>query len=47
MHAKKEKKHNRNIRKVKKRQHQYHEFGHTQGEIKKDMQKNTLAFNEG
>jgi hypothetical protein len=26
---------NRDIRKVKKRQHQYPEFGHTQGEIKK------------
>jgi hypothetical protein len=43
---------NRDIRKVRKRQHQYPEFGpefgHTQGEIfKKTLQKNTLAFNRG
>jgi hypothetical protein len=39
--------HNRNICKIKKRQHQYREFGHTQGEIKKNLQKSTLTFNMG
>jgi hypothetical protein len=32
---------------VRKRQHQYPEFGHTQGEIQKHLQKSTLAFNWG
>jgi hypothetical protein len=35
---------NRDICKVGKRQHQYPEFGHTQGEIKKYLPKSTLAF---
>jgi hypothetical protein len=36
------------IGKVRKRQHQNPEFGHTQGEIKtKNLQKSTLAFNRG
>jgi len=35
---------NRDIRKVRKRQHQYPEFGHTQGEIQKKPAKSTLAF---
>jgi hypothetical protein len=34
------------IEKVRKRQHQYPEFGHTQDEIfTKKLQKSTLAFN--
>jgi hypothetical protein len=39
----------RDIRKVRKRQHQYPEFGHTHGEIttKKNLQKSTLAFKGG
>jgi hypothetical protein len=36
---------NRDIRKVRKRQHEYPEFGHTQGVIKKNLQKSTLTFN--
>jgi hypothetical protein len=32
---------------VRKRQHEYPEFGHTQGEIKKNLQKSTLAFSGG
>jgi len=33
---------------VRKRKHQYPEFGHTQGEIlKKKLQKTTLAFKGG
>jgi hypothetical protein len=36
--------HNRDISKVRKRQHQYPKFGHTQGEIFKKLQKSTLAF---
>jgi hypothetical protein len=36
------------MRKVRKRQHQYLEFGHTQGEIQNNLQKSTLlAFNAG
>jgi len=36
------------IRKVRKRHHQYPEFGHTQGEIQKHpAKKSTLAFNGG
>jgi hypothetical protein len=35
------------ISKVKKTQHQNPKFGHTQGEIKKNLQKSTLAFNVG
>jgi hypothetical protein len=35
---------NRVIHKVRKTQHQNPEFGHTQGEIKKNLQKSTLAF---
>jgi hypothetical protein len=31
------------IRKVRKTQHQHPEFGHTQGEIQKNLQKSTLA----
>jgi hypothetical protein len=38
---------NRVIRKVRKTQHQNPEFGLTQGEIKKKLQKNTLAFKGG
>jgi hypothetical protein len=38
----------RDIRKVRKRQHQYPEFGHTQGEIlKKNLHQSTLAFKVG
>jgi hypothetical protein len=38
----------RDIRKVRKRQHQYPEFGHTGGEIlKKTAKISTLAFNLG
>ncbi len=37
----------RDIRKVRKRQHQYHELGHTQGEIKKKPAKSTLALRGG
>jgi hypothetical protein len=33
--------------KVRKTQHQNPEFGHTQGDIFKDLQKSTLAFNRG
>ncbi len=36
--------HNKHIRKVTKTQHQNLEFGHTQGEIFKNLQKNTLTF---
>jgi hypothetical protein len=36
---------NRDIRKVRKRQHRYPEFGHTQDEIFKNLQKSTLALN--
>jgi hypothetical protein len=35
------------IRKVRKTQQQNPEFGHTQGEIKKNLQKSSLAFNGG
>ncbi len=38
---------NRVIRKVRKTQHQNPEFGHTQGEIQKNLQKSTLAFQQG
>ncbi len=38
---------NRDIRKVRKRQHQYPEFGHTQGEIFKNLQKSTLELKVG
>jgi hypothetical protein len=38
-------KHIRDICKVRKRQHQYPEFGHTQGEIFKKPAKSTLAVN--
>jgi hypothetical protein len=38
---------NRVIHKVRKTQRQYPEFGHTQGEIKKNLQKSTLAFKGG
>jgi hypothetical protein len=34
---------NRDIRKVRKRQHQYPEFGHTQGEIKKKPAKEYIS----
>ncbi len=37
-------KHIRLIHKLMKTQHQNPEFGHTQGEIKKTLQKRTLAF---
>jgi hypothetical protein len=33
--------------KFRKRRHQYPELGHTQGEIKKNLQKSTLAFKGG
>jgi hypothetical protein len=36
---------NRVICKVRKTRHQNPEFGHTQGEIQKTLQKSTLAFN--
>ncbi len=36
--------HNRYIRKVRKRQHQYLEFGHTQGEIKKKPAKKYIRI---
>jgi hypothetical protein len=36
--------HNRDIRKVRKRQHQYPEFGHTQGEIKKKPAKKYIRI---
>ncbi len=40
--------HIRDLRKVRKRQHQYPEFGYTQGEIeKKNLRKSTLAFKPG
>jgi hypothetical protein len=39
--------HIRDICKVRKRQHQYPEFGHTQGETQKILQKSTLAFKGG
>jgi hypothetical protein len=35
------------IHKVRKTQHQNPEFGHTQSEIQKNLQKSTLAFNRG
>jgi hypothetical protein len=35
------------IREIRKTQHQNPEFGHTQGEIKKNLQKSTLAFKGG
>jgi hypothetical protein len=35
------------IRKVRKTQHQNPEFGHTQDEIKKNVQRSSLAFNGG
>ncbi len=35
------------IRKVRKTQHQNPEFGHTEGEIKKNLQKSKLAFKGG
>ncbi len=38
---------NRDIRKVKKRQHQYPEFGHTQGEIKKIPAKKYISIQGG
>jgi hypothetical protein len=38
---------NRVIGKVRKTQHQNPEFGHTPGDIKKNLQKSTIAFYEG
>jgi hypothetical protein len=38
---------NRVIRKVRKTQHQYPEFGHTQGEIKKKRAKNYISIQRG
>jgi hypothetical protein len=35
---------NRDIRKVRKRQHQYPEFGHTKGEIKKKPAKKYISM---
>ncbi len=35
------------MQKIRKRQGQYPEFGHTQGENLKNLQKNTLTFNKG
>jgi hypothetical protein len=40
-------KYNRVICKVRKTQYQNPEFGHTQGEILKNLQKSTLAFKRG
>jgi hypothetical protein len=37
----------RDIRKVRKRQHQYPEFGHTQGEIKKKPAKKYISIQGG
>jgi hypothetical protein len=39
--------HNRVICKIRQTQHQNPEFGHTQGDIKKNLQKSTLTFKEG
>jgi hypothetical protein len=41
------KSHNRDIREVRKRQHQYPEFGHTQGEIKKKPAKKYISIQGG
>jgi len=38
---------NRNICKLRKRQHRYHEFGHTKGEIKKIPAKNYINIQGG
>ncbi len=38
---------NRDIRKVRKRQHQYPEFGHTQGVIKKKPAKEYINIQQG
>jgi hypothetical protein len=38
---------NRVMRKVRQTHHQNPEFSHTQGEIKKNLQKNTLAIKGG
>jgi hypothetical protein len=37
----------RDIRKVRKRQHQYPEFGHTQGEIQKNPPKKYISIQRG
>jgi hypothetical protein len=39
--------HNRDIRKVSKRRHQYPQFGHTQGEIKKKPAKKYISIQLG
>jgi hypothetical protein len=39
--------HNRDIRKVRKRQHQYPKFGHTQGEIQKKPAKKYITIQGG
>ncbi len=39
--------HNRDIRKVSKRQHQYPQFGHTHGEIKKKPEKKYISIQLG
>ncbi len=38
---------NRDIRKVKEKQHQYPEFGHTKGEIKKKPAKKYISIHGG
>jgi hypothetical protein len=38
---------NRDIRKIKKRHHQYAEFGHTQGEIEKKLEKKYISIQGG
>jgi hypothetical protein len=38
---------NRDMRKVRKRQHQYPEFGHTQGEIFKNPAKKHISIQGG
>jgi hypothetical protein len=38
---------NRDIRKFRKRQHQYPEFGHTQGEIQKKPAKKYISIQKG
>jgi hypothetical protein len=38
---------NRDIRKVRKRQHQFPKFGHTQGEIQKKPAKKYISIKEG
>ncbi len=41
------KRQNKDIRKLRKRQHQYPEFGHTQGEIKKKPAKKYVSIQGG